>query len=79
MICAGLFMTFAAGGTWWREVGWQTWLGKSYALGVLASGFWKVRCYARGRKEDEFLRREFGQRWEDWARKVRYRYLPGVC
>lgn len=73
-------MTFAVEGSWWRDVGWETWLGKSYMLSVLSSGMWKVRCYSRGSMEDEYLRREFkdgrsGQR----ACQVKYCDPPGIC
>ncbi|KAH7911531.1 hypothetical protein BJ138DRAFT_1085453 [Hygrophoropsis aurantiaca] len=29
-------------------------------------------------KEDEMLRKKFGDEWENWARHVRYRLIPGV-
>lgn len=28
--------------------------------------------------EDEVLRKEFGKEWEEWARVVRYKFIPGV-
>jgi len=32
----------------------------------------------RAGKEDEMLKREFGKEWEDWARKTRFRLIPGI-
>lgn len=29
-------------------------------------------------QEDEYLRKVFKEEWEQWARKVPYRLLPGV-
>lgn len=30
--------------------------------------------------EDEYLRREFKERWEEWAKSlVKYPYPPGIC
>jgi protein-S-isoprenylcysteine O-methyltransferase Ste14 len=35
--------------------------------------------FVRMRKEDAMLREQFGTRWEEWARQVRYKLVPGVC
>lgn len=32
----------------------------------------------RGAKEDMYLRREFGEEWERWAKDVPYQYIPFV-
>jgi protein-S-isoprenylcysteine O-methyltransferase Ste14 len=36
---------------------------------------WAVR---RADVEDRVLRKEFGKEWEEWARVVRYKFVPGV-
>ena len=28
--------------------------------------------------EDEILKKEFGREWDEWARAVQYRLVPGV-
>jgi len=32
----------------------------------------------RAEVEDQVLRREFGEEWEEWARVVRYKFIPGL-
>ena len=32
----------------------------------------------RAETEDQVLRKEFGKEWEDWARIVKYKFIPGV-
>ncbi|EMD40150.1 hypothetical protein CERSUDRAFT_45691, partial [Gelatoporia subvermispora B] len=32
----------------------------------------------RPQLEDEVLRREFGEQWEEWARRTPYRLIPGI-
>ena len=32
----------------------------------------------RASVEDQVLRKEFGREWEEWARVVRYKFIPGV-
>ena len=29
--------------------------------------------------EDQVLKKEFGKEWEEWARVVKYRFIPGLC
>ena len=33
---------------------------------------------ARAPKEDAILQREFGQEWEVWAQKTRYKIIPWI-
>jgi len=37
-----------------------------------------VSILMRAPREDELLRRQFGEKWEAWAEKVPYRVFPGV-
>lgn len=32
----------------------------------------------RAEVEDQVLKEEFGKEWEEWARVVRYRFIPGL-
>ncbi|KAH7926688.1 hypothetical protein BV22DRAFT_1032563 [Leucogyrophana mollusca] len=66
--------------SWVRESG----LLEVWWVRVLA-GMWCVlvgvvtlTLMRRTRKEDVMLKREFGQEWEEWAERVRYRLIPGV-
>lgn len=45
------------------------------ALGI-ARGTYVFMC--RAEVEDQVLRKEFGKEWEEWARVVRYKFIPGV-
>ncbi|KAG7451621.1 ICMT-domain-containing protein [Guyanagaster necrorhizus] len=67
-------------GSWVRESGvLKSVLGMSVVTG------WKVGMLVtvlsvlmRVKTEDEFLRREFGEKWEKWADAVPYRLVPGL-
>ena len=45
------------------------------ALGVASLVPLMIR---RANVEDQVLRKEFGKEWEEWARVVRYKFIPGV-
>ncbi|KAF8893030.1 hypothetical protein BD779DRAFT_1670031 [Infundibulicybe gibba] len=37
-----------------------------------------VPLLTRAPKEDETLKKEFGEEWEEWARRVPYKMIPGI-
>lgn len=43
---------------------------------AIARGTYVFMC--RADVEDQVLRKEFGKEWEEWARVVRYKFIPGV-
>ena len=44
-------------------------------LGLAAArGSYEFMC--RAEVEDQVLRKEFGKEWEEWARKVPYKFIP---
>ncbi|KAF9791231.1 hypothetical protein BJ322DRAFT_991164, partial [Thelephora terrestris] len=43
---------------------------------AIARGTYVFMC--RADVEDQVLRKEFGKDWEEWARVVRYKFIPGV-
>jgi len=44
-------------------------------LGLAAArGSYEFVC--RAEVEDQVLRKEFGKEWEEWARKVPYKFIP---
>jgi protein-S-isoprenylcysteine O-methyltransferase Ste14 len=65
-----------------------TWLMECGILsrgGVVMLGFWIIKCaiafkgtILRLRTEDEALRKTFGSRWDDYARRVPYSLIPGM-
>ena len=68
-------------GSWVRESGlWDTAQGKlatlSYTIIMILGSSYLV--LSRMSNKDEALRKQFGKRWEDWAKKVQYYLLPGI-
>ncbi|TCD61049.1 hypothetical protein EIP91_009122 [Steccherinum ochraceum] len=67
-------------GSWLKEVvmsragasvGW----GVAWGLAVSATSYLLV---SRIPKEDMVLKREFGEQWDKWAEKTKYRLIPGI-
>lgn len=79
-IYVGAFCTIFGPGSWFNEcIGWDTtasWLLAgvcgSWALGI------PMLLMGRVNREDEVLRREFGEEWEAYAKKVPYKLFPFV-
>ncbi|TFY79472.1 hypothetical protein EWM64_g4540 [Hericium alpestre] len=76
---AGMIVTaLLAPGSWYVEAGRHMRLGP-YAAGFLVANMCSAMYYfMRGAKEDGYLKKEFGKEWEDYARRVPYRYIPGI-
>ncbi|KAF5325227.1 hypothetical protein D9619_009717 [Psilocybe cf. subviscida] len=77
----GWFLWQFGAGSWVRESGlWNTVLGKiivgSYAHTVIVGTLWTV--LRRMKSEDDALKRQFGKKWDAWARDVPYLILPGI-
>lgn len=75
-----LTMHFSAGG-WDRTCGMMAVpvVKMGWALYVVLAWFVGVSLYRRASVEDEMLRGEFGERWEEWRRDVRWKFVPWVC
>lgn len=75
----GVVMEVFSPGHWLRDYGLQSVIGRGVCCLwglqtlVLFAGLWK-----RLDLEDAILRREFGKDWEDWARRVPSRLIPGI-
>jgi len=76
----GLSFVIGGPGSFVRQCGW---LGTSPGMlfgsvwAVLSVLVWMV-CVDRSRREDAFLREHFREEWERYAKRVRYRLIPGV-
>jgi len=75
---AGLVLTFTAPGGVLND-----YLGANSAMRlmvaqVLSLGGVAYMLTCRAEIEDRVLREEFGKEWEEWARVVRYKFVPGV-
>ncbi|KAA1475605.1 hypothetical protein DENSPDRAFT_883688 [Dentipellis sp. KUC8613] len=74
---AGVALCMFGPGAWVRECG----VPAGRAMGALWAAmtvFLVGNFVVRTRVEDEMMRREFGEEWERWAKRVAYRLVPGV-
>ena len=77
-IIFGCALSFTSQETVLRE-----WIGESTTdrvvlaimVGMLHVGWLFVK---RAEVEDQVLKEEFGKEWEEWARVVKYRFIPGL-
>ncbi|KAG1783273.1 hypothetical protein EV702DRAFT_1019588 [Suillus placidus] len=76
----GIIVMYGTQGSWMRQSGilhvpFVKVLAAANVL-FLVIGFWI--SISRPAVEDKMLRRTMGEDWENWAKKVKYRLLPGV-
>jgi len=45
---------------------------------LFGGAFAAYSIYTRGLVEDRALREEFGRKWDEYAKRVPYRYFPGL-
>ncbi|KAF9480302.1 hypothetical protein BDN70DRAFT_877814 [Pholiota conissans] len=76
----GLLLWHASPGAWLTESGfyknvaaWLVILPALYAIGSIL-----LIYYRRPAVEDKALKKEFGVQWEEWAKRVPYRLVPGI-
>ncbi|KAH9836298.1 uncharacterized protein C8Q71DRAFT_708473 [Rhodofomes roseus] len=76
----GLGLMHAVAGSWMRECGvLQTPVGKTL-VGIYAglTVYVTLSMAWRSREEDRILKEQFGEQWEEYAGKVRWRWIPYV-
>ena len=78
LVHAGWMLLFAlgSGGAFaraWPALALACWMAVAVG-GCVLSGF----VTSRAKSEDEMLRGHFGEVWDRWAEKTRYRVIPGV-
>nr|VWO96405.1 C-24(28) sterol reductase [Ganoderma boninense] len=80
LMIAGNFLLLASPHSFFVESGlWGTVAGRVAALASFAyCMFSSVNLVGRVAKEDTVLRKEFGEKWEAWARDTPYRLVPFV-
>ena len=77
----GTLLSLCAPGSWWAEVVRH----EGTLVRAAIVGFWayltvySILVCSRAVAEDSMLKRAFGKEWEEYARVVRYRFVPGVC
>lgn len=80
MIVCGVILCHLGPGSWFCEcVGWDAWWGKALALGWAS---WQTSLatflISRVGREDQVLKEEFGEAWEAYARRTRYKLIPRI-
>ncbi len=75
-----VFLLHATNGSWVRESGLLRCAPGKTAVAFFASilGVGALALLWRMKKEDGELSRQFGEKWDTWATKVRYMIVPGV-
>ncbi|OCH92222.1 hypothetical protein OBBRIDRAFT_818387 [Obba rivulosa] len=80
IISIGNILCMFSAGSWWTECG-----VLSTPLGKLFAAQWLLHWIAlpialtmRIPKEDEVLKREFGEQWMAWAKRTPYRLIPYI-
>jgi protein-S-isoprenylcysteine O-methyltransferase Ste14 len=66
-------------GSWWFGGGYATAWGLILASHLTVSSGLIANGFLRGVKEDTYLKAQFGDHWERFAKQVPYRYIPGIC
>ncbi|KAI0360702.1 ICMT-domain-containing protein [Trametes cingulata] len=76
----GNLIMATSAGSYFTEAGWRdTRWGKAYLVAAFGYiGFVGLQVLTRVNKEDEVLREKFGDEWEAWAQRARYRLIPFV-
>ncbi|KAF8973010.1 hypothetical protein BDZ97DRAFT_1778756 [Flammula alnicola] len=76
----GITYWHASPGSWARECGvFQTKIGRIAALAYLTLVTTiSIGLILRVPNEDAALKRTFGKKWDDWARRVPYKLIPWV-
>ena len=80
LLTAGNIILLASKGSWFRESGlWKTLWGKGIACAATAFMVTvALRLFRRVDEEDQMLKKEFGEGWDEWAKKTPYRLIPYV-
>lgn len=76
----GLCLSLMTPGSWLVETGvLNSWVGRAVVGSWHLWAWYLWLCvFSRARKEDEYLREQFGQQWIEWQKRVPYRILPGI-
>ena len=80
LINIGMILWYTSRGAWLRESGvLGTLPGSTVAFGVMAAALGVTASVCRRVPlEDELLKDQFKQEWENWARRVPYALIPFV-
>ncbi|KAI0032243.1 hypothetical protein K488DRAFT_38447, partial [Vararia minispora EC-137] len=76
---AGAMLTTLAPGSWWAEAHMAetpAWVGLVTFWSVCT--VYRVLICSRVANEDAMLKGEFGKEWEEYAKRVKYWFVPGI-
>ncbi|KAI5828724.1 hypothetical protein K523DRAFT_243862 [Schizophyllum commune Tattone D] len=73
--CIGFYMAQLCPGSWVYE---YTGLVPTAVLGTGLSATMVVGLGKRIQTEDNMLKNNFGEQWQEWAKRVPYRIIPGL-
>lgn len=81
LLTTGSILWHATSGSWLIQSRFYTnpiaWVMLIPAI-IVTGGSIIVGVVIRPEKEDELLEKEFGKKWEEWARRVPYQLFPGI-
>lgn len=78
LLGTGVALCHFSPGSWYAEcIGWDTWASRIFSAAWIA---WSLAVpallMARVDTEDDVLRKEFGEEWDEYAKKTPYRLIP---
>ncbi|PCH35166.1 hypothetical protein WOLCODRAFT_79931 [Wolfiporia cocos MD-104 SS10] len=78
--CVGMGISYGSQGSWLRECGiLGTTAGKAVSvLYVLMIAYGITSLVVRAPREDAMLQKQFGEEWDQWAKRVPYRMVPYI-
>ena len=77
-IFAGVLLTVTAPGSVLYDLLGEASTRRLMVVLALAAARGSYVLVGRAEIEDQVLRKEFGKEWEEWARVVRYKFIPGL-
>jgi protein-S-isoprenylcysteine O-methyltransferase Ste14 len=79
-VTIGMFLCSFGSGSWLFECGWLELLAVKIIAGIMIAfqGWISYTLISRVGVEDKMLQKEFGSKWDEWAKNVPYRLIPGI-
>ncbi|KAG2362360.1 hypothetical protein BDR07DRAFT_1333244 [Suillus spraguei] len=81
MMCLGIIIMHGSRDSWIRSSGISAKVPgvlPVVIVGISLCAAMNVLLFSRMKVEDKMMHSAFGEEWEAWARKVKYRIIPGV-
>ena len=80
MTATSVFLLHASKGSWVRESGLLDYISGKIGVGICAliTAIGPAALLVRMVAEDRAMRKQFGDKWDAWAARVRYRIVPGI-